>query len=110
MAGKLIRAAVTAIGLGVPAIRTYQEWYPSFDPSTIVTDRSRLSVIENIMIRMGIPASVGLTLRVYSGEHNAMSGGPNRFVALPALSTPLFFTFCNTLNCLPTCTDCYDLF
>jgi len=79
MALTLFRVAVAAVGLGVPLIRTYQELRPGFDPSTIVIDRTRLSVIENIMIRMGIPASVGIRLKVYVGEHNALSGGPLRF-------------------------------
>ena len=75
------KTAVAAIGIVVPASRTWEEFYPSFDPDQVMSDRYRVDIIHDIMIRLGLPAFMGKNVTIVVGRANSLRGGLWRFVA-----------------------------
>lgn len=77
---KLLKGVVAAIGLSVPLFRSYQVLYPPFDARSRLREPERLSIIHQIMFRMGIPKSLASSVVVVSSDRNLLQGGLQRFV------------------------------
>lgn len=75
------KTVVAAIGILVPARRTWEEFYPSFDPNQVMSDRYRVNIIHDIMIRLGLPAYMGKNVTIVVGKTISLRGGLWRFVA-----------------------------